>query len=150
VDDDGFDVDFVREQYAQYWAMIRQHSSFSWQIPTAGVLAVVAFIALEPDRLREWMQMPIAPAVMFLLIGLFSFLLLIHHERNFLFVRYYGEAVESLEKRFGLEMCVHHSQITPTLRGWRSISSVTCLSVFLLVLTVGSWGISAYFFASVF
>lgn len=138
-------LEFIREQYAQYWEMLRLHSGFSWQIPATGIVAIIAFIVLDPEKLEGWAKTPIVPALAFLAVGMFTFIMLIHHQRNLLFVKYYERAIARLEQDYGLEMEVHHLQITPKLSGWRAISSSSSLSIFLLLLTIGSLSTSFYF-----
>jgi hypothetical protein len=42
------ELDFIKEQYSQYWEMLRLYLSFSWQIPALAIIATVAFIGLDP------------------------------------------------------------------------------------------------------
>ena len=142
-------LEFVKEQYIQYWEMIRLHSGFSWQIPATGIVAVIAFMSLDPDKLTGWAKIPLIPAFTFLVVSLFSAVMLVHHRRNLLFVKYYEEAIADLEKKYGVEMQVHHIQISPKLKGFQRISSSTSLSIFLLILALGSFGISIYFISTV-
>lgn len=146
MDEDEKKQEFIKEQYSQYWEMLRQHTAFSWQIPALAVVAVIFFLGLDPNRLSEWTQTPLVPAIAFLVLSLFIGVMLIHHRRNLLFVNRYEQALIELEKRYGQEIEVHHSQISPKLKGWQRVSSSTSLSVFLLLLAISLLTASIYFF----
>jgi hypothetical protein len=143
-------ADFIKEQYTQYWEMIRLHSAFSWQIPALAIVAVVSFISFGPDNLPGWMRTPLVAGFTFLVVGLFVGVMFIHHRRNLLFVRKYEQAVAKLEKDYGLVMQVHHFQILPQLKGWQRISSSTSLSIFLFLLAMSLLGTSIFFFSMIF
>lgn len=150
MDENEKNSEFIREQYSQYWEMMRFHLTLSWQIPALAIVAVVAFLGFDPDKLARWTQTPFVPAITFLLVGLFVVVMFIHHRRNLLFVRLYERAVADLEKNYGLEIEIHHFQVEPRLKGWRRISSSTSLSALLLFLAIGLLGISVYFFIIAF
>jgi hypothetical protein len=135
--------DFIKEQYSQYWEMKRLYLSFSWQIPALAVVATVAFIGLDQDKLISWYKAPLITAINLLVIGLFVGVMFIHHRRNLIFANKLSRAIAELEKKFGIEMDVHHHQVQ--LKGWQRISSSTSLSVFLFSLMVILLGTSIYF-----
>ena len=143
-------LDFVREQYSQYWEMARTHSSYSWQLSTTAIVAIIAFIALDTEMLTTWTKTPLIPAFAFLVVGMFTITMLINLQRNLLFTRYYEQAITQLEEEFGKVLEVHHHQIAPNLKGWRAISSSKMLSVFLLLITIGILSMSIYFFVLAF
>lgn len=97
--DNENNMEFVKEQYSQYWEMLRQHTAFSWQIPALAIVAVIFFINIEPNRLSEWAETPLVPAIAFLVLSLFIAVMLIHHRRNLLFKGYYERALIELEKK---------------------------------------------------
>ena len=92
------DVEFIQEQYSQYYEMKRMHLNFSWQIPALAIIAIVAFIGFAQDKLTNLVDAHLVSAISFLLIGSFVRVLFIHHRLNLLFVNYYERAVAEIEK----------------------------------------------------
>jgi hypothetical protein len=139
-------ADFVREQYVQYWEMKRVHLSFSWQIPAVTVVAVVAIIGLDADRISAWRGAPLVPALEFLALGLFLALMFLHHRRNLMFASLYDRALAVLEKEYGDEVRVHHFQVGRGYGWWNRLSSSLGLSVFLSLLSLSLLATSGYWF----
>jgi hypothetical protein len=102
-------AEFIKQQYAQYWEMLRQHTTLSWQIPALSTAAIVFFLGIDPSRILEWSKTPFMPAVVFIILGSFVGIMFIHHRRNILFIGFYENAIKEIEKEYGLEMQVHHS-----------------------------------------
>lgn len=147
---DNKNVDFIKEQYLQYWQMKRFHLALSWHIPALAIAAVVAFIGLDPDKLSKWTQTPLIPAAIFLAMGMFVLLMFIHHYRNLVFARIFEKAIAELEEIHGIVKEVHQQQTSAKLKGLAKISSSTCLSLFLLILSATLLCISGSFWFRVF
>jgi hypothetical protein len=138
-------VEFVKEQYSQYWEMMRFHLSLSWNIPTLAIAAVVALVALDPEKLVNWRHTPVLLAAAFLVMGLFVVVMFIHHHRNLEFAGIYEVAISELEKDYGVVKEVHHGQLATKLKGLMKISSSICLERFLLLFAIVLLGLSGYF-----
>jgi hypothetical protein len=137
--------DFAKEQYIQYWEMLRQSTAFSWQIPTIVAAAALLTLGIDSNRLVDWIKIPIVPAVAFIILGLFIVVMWIHHRRNRLFVGYYEDALINLEENYGIDLQVYHKQISPRLKGLNRISSSSTLSLFLILLSVALLALGLYF-----
>lgn len=138
-------LDFIRAQYDQYWEMKRFHLKLSWNIPTIVIAAILALIAIDPDRATNWEKDPLLPAFILLLAGFFVLLMYIHNQRNLWFAGVYEKVLIELEQEYGVTKMVHHQQIKGGPGGLLNVSSSKCLSSFLLVLAVFLLAASVYF-----
>jgi len=142
-------IEFAKEQYVQYWEMKRMHLSFSWQIPALAIVAVLAIIGIDPEKIPKLGNIPLVSALIFLALGLFAITMFVHHCRNRLFASRYDKILAELEKRFGVEVKIHHFQLESDFRWWQRMSSSWALSTFLVLLSAGLLVASLYFFYKV-
>jgi len=140
------DRDFIREQYSQYWEMKRKHLTFSWQIPSLTIVAVLALVAFDPAKLEKWIQTPIVPALSFFMLAVFVALMFVHHRRNLLFAAMYDKVLAEFESKYGEELKIHHFQVQTKLPFFSQLSSSYFLSIFLILLAIGLFSVSLYFF----
>jgi hypothetical protein len=138
--------ELIKEQYTQYYQMLRHHTSLSWSIPSFAVACSVLFFGLDSSKMRSWDDYPLLPALCFLFIGLFLFVMLKHHIRNGFYAHKFDEALLKIERMWGYKLRVHHSQLEPEKSFFKRISSSLCLSVFLWVLIILSLSVSIYYF----
>lgn len=141
-------IELVKEQYSQYYQMIRHHTSLSWHIPSFTIACAVIFFGLDTSKIRNWFCNPIIPAACFLVISLFLAVMLVHHTRNGKYASKFDAAVIALEKKYGVYMDVHHAHEKGTTKKKLKdyMTSSKCLSAFLIVLIAASFIISIYFF----
>ena len=147
---DDPNLEFIKEQYSQYCQMHRFYGNLSWHIPTLAIAAVVAFIGFDPEKAIKWVNAPLLPAVTFLVISIFIALMYIHHRRNLLFTKICERVISEIEKDYGLQKKIYHIQVCPDLKGLDRLSSSIFLSVFLMLLSGASLGVSIYFWVLVF
>lgn len=151
MNEDRKNIEFVKEQYSQYYQMFRQHLVFSWQIPSFVIVALLFFLGLEYKNIQSWKRNPIFPAIGFLIIGLFLIVMFVHHRRNLFYANNYSKILAKMEEEWGFEVKVHHFQVEPLKKSWQRISSSLCLSIFLIILIVGSIITSiCYFILAIF
>ena len=125
------DKDFIVEQYSQYWEMLRWHISASWNIPALSLLVFSGILGFSIDKLDKLKDHYLILSIACFLISILLFVMLIHHNRNLLWVKHFENALKELENRYGDLQNVYHSQISPTLRGTIKISSSKLLAFFL-------------------
>jgi len=120
--------EFIVEQYSQYWQMLRWHISASWNIPALSLMIVFGILGLSIDKLRSNYLLL---SITLLVCSIFVAIILVHHNRNLLWVKYFENALKELEVKHGELKNVYHSQISPSLTGMASISSSILLGIFL-------------------
>lgn len=141
-------IEFIKEQYSQYWEMKRKHLSFSWQIPSLTIVAVVALVGFDPTKLEKWINMPLVPAISFFMLGIFVALMFVHHRRNLIYANIYDKFLAEFEEKYGEKLEIHHFQVNSKLPILNQISSSSFLSVFLILLFIGLIAVSIYFFTT--
>ena len=139
-------IDFVKEQYSQYYQMLRMHVALSWQIPSFVIVALLFLLSLESKNIQGWKDYPIWPAFWFLIVGLFLVVMFIHHRRNLFYADHYSKVLADIEEKWGVVLKVYHFQVELGRKWWQKISSSLCLSIFLFLMIVGSFVISIYYF----
>lgn len=142
--------DLIKEQYAQYYQMVRHHTSLSWHIPSFTIACSVLFLGLDSSKMQNWFSYPIIPATCFFVICLFLVVMLVHHKRNGLFASRFDTALIELEECWGVVKDVHHKQKGQKENFKDKISSSVCLTYFLVFLITISLFISIYFLCKVF
>ena len=135
----------IESQYQHYSEMIRFYLNLSWQIPTLAIVAVVGFIGLETDKIKDWKDYPLPAFIAFFILGLFFLMLYLHNKRNLTFATSYEKALTKLEKKYGYEITVHHFQTASNLKGVNKISSSKMLSRLLSFMTLIFLSVSFYY-----
>lgn len=143
-------IDLIKEQYQQYYHMVRHHTGLSWHIPSFAVAASVLFFGLDSSKLTSWFQTPILPAAGFFIISLFFIVMLVHHRRNVFYARQYSKALSNFERKWGFVAKVHHFQLEPEKNFINRISSSLCLSIFLVFSILIMLFCCSYFIVQVF
>ena len=123
--------EFIVEQYSQYWQMLRWHISSSWNIPALSLVVVFGILGFSVDKIDKIHGNYLILSISCLLLSAFLFVMMVHHSRNLLWVKHFEEALKSLEGKYGDLHNVYHSQISPTLDGFKKISSSKLLGFFL-------------------
>lgn len=140
--------EFIKEQYIQLNEHRRQVNSFSWQTPAIIFGALVLTLGLTPKLLDDWRQTPLIPAIGFLAIAGFMFVIWSSHIRNQITRRWLDGLIKRMEIKHGKRPIDYKWTNEP--RGewfWQRIHSSNIFSVFLFLLTLVTALASLYFFA---
>ena len=140
------DIDFIKEQYAQYHQTRRQLNGFSWQLPSIAVLAILFFPSFDEQKLKVWFSNPEIPAIGFLFLSMFLFVLLIFHIRNITILRNFEKILSEFEKEYGIPASAYANELEYNLKFWQKIRSSTLLGFFIGVLSCFSLVMSVYYF----
>ena len=144
-------ANFVREQYSQYHQIRRHVNTFSWQIPSIAILAIIFLVGLDKDRISFWIENPIYPAIGFLTISLFLIVLLVFHIRNIFFLRRFEKTLSEIEEKYGIKKLVYAHQLGRADTKWTErIKASTLLRYFLFILMTSSFIVSVYCWKEVF
>ncbi len=136
--------EFIAEQYTQYWEMLRWHISSSWNIPALSLLIISGLLGFSLDKIDKVKENYLILSVICLFTSMFLAVMLIHHNRNLLWVRYYEDALKNLENKYGDPQGVYHSQVNSNIRGFVKISSSKLLELFLGLCSLTFFAMSLY------
>ena len=137
--------EFIIEQYIQYSEMRRSHSVYSWQAIAFGVLFVILLGVVDKETIEVAVQNPWIPAFGLLYAALFFIVMLWQHKRNLFYLQKHEEVLAQMEEKYGVPYDIYHHQIQP--KGLLRLSSSRLLSWFLLLVILGLFASSLYFFA---
>lgn len=140
------EITIIKEQYSQYYQMVRMHLKFSWQIPSFVIISLLFILSLESKNIEDWKNFPEWPAFGFFIVGFFLVVMFVHHKRNLFYADHYQKILAKIEKNWGIAVKVHHFQVEIDRGWWQKISSSLCLSIFLIVMITSSFGMSIYYF----
>lgn len=140
-------IDFIKEQYAQYHQTRRQLNGFSWQLPSIAVLAILLFTGLDEAKLKLWSSNPEIPAIGFIAIAIFLFVLLVFHIRNITILRNFEKILSKMEVDYGTSIDVYADQLDSKIHWCQKIRSSKLLGLFIALLIVFSIIMSFYFWS---
>lgn len=142
---DSQKCDFIKEQYAQYHQIRRQHNGFVLQVPSIVIVAVLLFLGLDPKNLDFWERYPLLAASSFFLLATFTTVMLVFHRRNKVFVENFERVLSGMEREFGKEYDVYSSHVDSTLTWYNRIRSSRAIEVFLAGVAIVALVVSVKF-----
>ena len=128
-------LDLIKNQYSEYYQMLRWHITASWNIPSLTLVVITASLSLSIEKFDKLKEKASLSAFLFLTFFILSTIMYIHHRRNLLWVTYFEKAIREIEEKYGEIMTVHHSMIQTKLTGIDKISSSKLLGWFLLFIS---------------